>query len=210
MENTIKDTIKNSVEVIKERLFSPMYFYFILAWLITNWKFVYTMLCTSEETIWKEKRILKIDFLQKMYSLEDWNILWSLAKLFFIPAISAVVIVWVLSSFAEKFYEKHEEHKLNKIYIKRELEYRHEVRIYKIQRAIRNAESDKNDIKYADNRDFNNHYDELNGGTVKIGGYDFLPSEVLYKNDYDAYKDALTEYENDRHGDEINVNDLPF
>ena len=42
--DSTKDILEDAKEVVKQRFFSPMYFYFILSWIITNWKFVFALL----------------------------------------------------------------------------------------------------------------------------------------------------------------------
>lgn len=63
------------------------------------------------------------------------------------------------------------------------------------QRKIRDTESDKNRIAYEHHEDFNEYLDSLED-LVEVSGYKFRPSEVLYRNDYEAYKEALEGYMN--------------
>lgn len=72
ISNSIEENGKNLAEVIKERLFSPMYFYFIIAWVITNWNFVYALLFADEEIVFKAKNLLKVEFLSQFYKFDSW------------------------------------------------------------------------------------------------------------------------------------------
>jgi len=193
--DTISDAVRNVVEITRERIFTPMYFYFLGAWIVTNWKFVYSLLFVNEETILQTYQVLKVDYLAQMYSLE-WllPLLNSILKLLIIPLISSFVIIWWLSKLSEMFFQKHEEHQMNKRVIKRDVEYREKVHYAKSKREIREQELD-NKIKYVGNKGFNEWLDEQNEG-VNIGRASMLPSDVLYNTDYKAYEAALDDYIN--------------
>lgn len=182
------DAIKNTNELIRERLFSPMYFYFLIAWVVTNWKFVYVLLFVEEETIIRGYRMLKVDYLEQMYQC-GW---WSVAQLLVIPAVSTFVIVWWFSKLSEMFFKKHETHLMNKRAIKSELEYTEKYKKSKSERAVREV-SEAQKIKYEDNRDFNDSLDEQNPDVI-VSSQSLLPSEVLYNTDYQAYVDQLDEW----------------
>lgn len=186
--HTASDALKSASEIAKERIFTPMYFYFLGAWIITNWKFVYVLLLADEHVILGTKGILKVDYLAQMYGF-NFN---SALHLVIIPIITSYLIVWWLSIVSEKFYQRHEEHQMNKRAIKRLVEYREKVLFFKSQREIREQQLD-DAIKYEDNREYN---DQINASNpeVQVNGVPMLPSEVLYKTDYLAYKTGLDEY----------------
>lgn len=193
-----KENYNNLSEVIKERVFSPMYFYFLIAWIITNWKFVYVFFFLDPKFIFESQKTNKIALLESFYSMDLWfPIICSIAKLIVIPAVSAFVVVWWLSRLSEKFYEKTERHKINKRVILNTLAYEEKVSYAAKQREIRDIESDKNPIRYDENKDFNEWYD-YNNENVVIGEYDFLPSESLYNNDFTAYKEELQNFRSTR------------
>jgi hypothetical protein len=184
--------LNDTKEVIKERFFSPMYFYFIIAWIITNWKFVYALLFVYRKDINQDK----INYLIGFYPIEEFGTgIWSLSKLFVIPAFWAFIIVWKLSQLSEKFFRRNEEYKMNIEAIKRGLIYEklRKERIEDIK--IKELEVEKKDIDYKDNIDFNEDYDNFNE-VVKLSGSDFLASEILYNSDYDLYVETLNDYLN--------------
>lgn len=194
IKETVKEIYKNVSEVFTERVFRPMYFYFIISWAIINWKFLYVFLFGNEEIIIEQKSILKIEYLTSLYQWSSWlEIGCSLLSLLILPAISSFVVVWWLSRLSEKFFEKNEQYKFNILSIKRKLEYKNKVDHAKEQRAIRDAESDKKDIRYEDNAEFNDDFDSVSDDVV-LAGANFKPSEVLYNNDYDLYLEALREF----------------
>ncbi len=191
MSDSIVDTLKNTtddiLEIAKERLFSPMYFYFIIAWVITNWKFVYVFLFADEEFL----KIPKLDYLVSLYPCYTWqNILWNSMVLFIIPAISAYIAVWWMSRISEKFYERYEQFKINQFVIRRKLDYTAKVQEANEKREIREIEADKKNTDFEDNPDFNDYIDEWSND-VEVMGIRIRPSEVLYNNDYPAYKQEL-------------------
>lgn len=193
MSETIVKNIKNNTEnildVVKERVFSPMYFYFIIAWIISNWKFVYTLFFIDDQYI----KIPKVEYLANFYKVSSSiDFYFNFLHLFIIPAVSTFVAVWWLSKLSEKFYGKNEKHKLNQVSIKKQLVYTAQVEEYTWRKKIRDLESDKNKIKYEDNESFNDYYDQ-NNEEIILSGIHFKPSEVLYNNDYEAYKEELSD-----------------
>lgn len=194
ISETVKENWKNLSEVIRERLFSPMYSYFIIAWLITNRKFIYVLFSTDENIILSTKKILKVEFLSQFYNFNTFEFwILSLSKLIIIPAISAFIAVWWLTILSENFYKKYKQHKQNKRIIDRELIYEEKVKIAKSEKEIRDIEFDKKSIKYEDNDYFNDFIDEFSERVI-VGGIEMRPSEVLYNNDYEAYKEQFEEW----------------
>lgn len=198
--NTISNAVKSVVEITKERIFTPMYFYFLGAWIVTNWKFAYTLLFVNEETILQTHQVLKVDYLAQMYSFEWFlPLLNSVLELLIVPIVSSFVIIWWLSKLSEMFFQKHEEHQMNKRVIKRDVDYREKVHYAKSERVIREQELDKR-VKYEDNKDFNEWIDdtEENGEPMFVLGVPILPSHALYNTDYEGYKDRLNQWENEQ------------
>jgi hypothetical protein len=153
----IKEDIK---EIVNERFYSPMYFYFIIAWIITNWKFVYVLFFSNEGFLFGNLHLLKINYLISFYPINNYfDILYNIAVLLLIPAFFSYLAVWWFTILSEIFYKKYELHKQNKRVIQREIEYTEKVRFAKVEREVRDIESDKNDIKYEDNKEFNETLD---------------------------------------------------
>ncbi len=201
------EILEDAKEVVKQRFFSPMYFYFILSWIITNWKFVYALVFVSSEDI----SIEKLDYLIEFYPIFwfcpwDWNLfgltLLTVLKLILIPAFSTYFFVWWFSRFSEKFYERNEIFKQNIQAINRRLDYKEKVKIAKEQRRIRDEESDTSEIRYEDHDDFNQYINE-GQENITLLGVDYLPSEALYNTDIEAYKAELNEYMSNREVDDL-------
>ncbi len=134
-----------------------MYFYFIIAWIITNWEFTYILLFADEQYL----SMPKIVILSHLYDAHHWlDYIWNILKLLVIPAASAYFAVWWLSMLSERFYEKYEQYKINKTVIKRKLDYTAKVKEANEQRTIRDIEADKKQINYEDNSDFNDYLDD--------------------------------------------------
>lgn len=195
MQETTEKIKDEVVEVLKERFFSPMYFYFILAWLVANWGFVYVMLFGGSSLFVGGVQISKIDFLFNFYKFGTLSAASSsLLHLFVVPAIFSFVAVWWLTVASEKFFEKYETFKQNKKVIQRKLEYAEKVRFVKMEREVREAESGGKDIQYEDNGEFNDSLDS--DGPIDVAGVMMIPSQVLYDRDYEAYKESLNEWKN--------------
>lgn len=185
-----KEIIKDTKEVVIERFFSPMYFYFILAWIIYNWTFVYSLLFVESSTLEK----YKVDYLLSFYPTDTFlKVLHNFWCVLLGPAVSTYLLIWWVSKLSEKSFERFEMYKSNKRTIKRGLEYTEKVKIAKEQRKIRDEESDKNEIGYNDNEEFNSWLDD-NQEDVQVSGVNYLPSEVLYNTDYESYKEQLNDF----------------
>jgi len=91
-----------------DRMKSPMYSSFAIAWLITNWRVRYITIFTSEEYLFKQNIANKLDYIERFYQF--WSVLeWlcTLWKLVIIP----VILVWryidVLSRIEIKIYNRY-------------------------------------------------------------------------------------------------------
>lgn len=190
--DTASKAFEKAGEIVQDRLFSPMYFYFLISWIVTNWKFVYTLLFVDQDMILKTQQILKVDYLAQMY---HWDIS-SVLHLAVVPIISSFVFVWWLSVVSNEFYRKHEENQMEKRSVLRAVEYKEKVKQAISERVMRDAESDTG-VKYTDNTEFNDYLDNL-GENVTVAGLEMLPSEVLYNTDRKAYEDQLYSWTNER------------
>lgn len=195
--DTAKEIAQDAKDVIKQRFFSPMYFYFGISWIITNWKFVFAFLFIDSDDIYGEK----LDYLVSFYPINwPWvwsdlpTTLWSISKLLIIPALSAAVFVWWFSQLSEKFYKRNETFKINKQTIKRKLDYKEKVNISEEQRKIRDTESDNPEFRYEDKTEFNEWFDEKFDENVKVGSLEYTPSEVLFNTDFESYKNEYNLY----------------
>lgn len=187
--NSIRDHSETLLKMFMERFSSPMYFYFGIAWIITNWDFVYAFFFTDQSVLKDLRQITKVEYLIGFYQFSFWSFL----KLFVIPAISAYIAVWWLSRISEEFFRKYESYKINKRTILRELDYAEKVAIARRERKIRDSESDKKEVRYEDNDEFNTDFDD-NSDIVRVAWISMRPSEVLYNTDYEAYKEQLQEW----------------
>jgi len=187
-----KEILKDTKEVVIERFFSPMYFYFIMAWIIYNWTFVYSLLFVDSTKFKK----YKLDYLLSFYPTSGfWDYVHNFWYVLLGPALSTYVLIWWISIWSEKSFKRFEEYKLNKKTIKRLLEYKEKVKIAKEEREIRDQESDKPEIRYNDNQEFNEWFDSSQE-VIKVGKLTLTPSEVLFNADFASYKVALEEYNN--------------
>ena len=187
---TAKKLWDDTLWIFKERFLSPMYFYFIVAWIITNWKFVYVLLFVNQSDI----KIDKLQYMINLYPTDTWYALFrSFCELVLIPAVTSFIAIWWFTILSNIFYEKYERFKQNKKVIDRLLIYEEKVIISKEERKIRDVESDKKDIRYEDHQEFNELYDSDKDNII-VWDYEFLPSEALYNTDYQAYKNEYTKY----------------
>ena len=188
--NTAKEIAQDAKDVIKQRFFSPMYFYFGISWVITNWKFLYVLLFVEQS----DMKIWKLHYLISFYPIgEPLPFIWSILRLLLIPAFSAYLFVWFFSQLSEKFYKRNETFIMNKKAIKRGLDYdfKRQEKVESIE--LRELEVAERVVSYQDNTEFNEDYDSLNE-IISLSGATFLPSQLLYDSDYDLYVESLNEY----------------
>ena len=144
----------------------------------------------------KELKKLKVDYLLSFYPVDSFsNIALNVWYVFVGPAISTILFIWCFSILSELSYKRFEQYKTNKRTIKRLLDYEEKVKIAKEEREIRDQESDKPEVRYIDHEDFNKWLDDSQDNVV-VGSLSYSPSEVLYNTDYQSYKEALEEYNN--------------
>jgi hypothetical protein len=190
VKNFTKEILKDTKEIVIERFFSPMYYYFLMAWIIYNWTFVYSLLFV-ESTNFKK---FKLDYLLSFYpTIGFWDYVHNFWYVLLGPAVSTYILIWWISIWSEKSFERFEKYKSNKRTIKRKLEYEEKYIVAKEQRKIREEESDKPEIRLIDNQEFNEWFDE-NNEEVSIAGVPYRASEALYYTDFESYKEALEEY----------------
>ena len=207
---TGKELLEDVKEVVRQRFFSPMYFYFILSWIITNWKFVFALLFIDSDDIYGEK----LDYLIEFYPVYwffpwEWSqfglTLWSISKLILIPALSSYLFMWWFSRLSEKFYERNETFKQNKQTLKRKLDYKEKLKIAEEQRKIRDEQSDTPEFRYEDQIEFNKSFDGQFEENVKVGSLEYKPSEVLFNTDFESYKDEFNLYLAEKGKDKSNI-----
>lgn len=187
-----KEILKDAKEVVIERFFSPMYFYFIFAWIIYNWTFIYSLLFVDSEKF----KNFKLDYLLDFYPTNDfWDYVCNFWYVLLGPAFSTYLLIWWASWCSERVYGKFESYKSNKKTIKRLLDYEEKVKIAKEEREIRDQESDKPKIRYIDNEEFNEWFDDKYEDVI-IAEVAYKPSEALFNTDYESYKSEYEDYLN--------------
>lgn len=78
---------------IKNRLSTPLYGVYILAWAAFHWEFLYTAFLVSEEKVWQKAGQLKNEYLMEHYfDPSEWRFYAS----WLIPAIITYLVIWIL------------------------------------------------------------------------------------------------------------------
>ena len=60
----LKNGIENGIDKI---LSSPFYGYFLISWSLVNWKLLYITTFVSNESIIQQEKMLKIDYVVKLF-----------------------------------------------------------------------------------------------------------------------------------------------
>lgn len=97
--NEITKSIKNN---IYEKITSPLWWTFIITWLVWNWQLTYTTIFVSWDKIYEKYEILKIEYIiEKIY---DWSyhfftlpiIVDYITYWFIWPILSTIIILWFI------------------------------------------------------------------------------------------------------------------
>jgi len=111
-DNEIALSLKSA---IKERLVGAMYGTFIISWCIWNWEAIYITFFVSQDLILETTKQLKIDYLLTSYSwVGFWSGFWQLTKLLFGPAVSTILIIWLVSKLDFLCFKKNYSNKIGK------------------------------------------------------------------------------------------------
>lgn len=99
-----KEFISYIATSVEEKINSTMYGSFILSWCLWNWKSIYITFFVDQDKIKEIYGVLKSDYLSNLYQLSSWgSVLWTVAQIILLPAITAYLIVFQLYKI-EKFF----------------------------------------------------------------------------------------------------------
>jgi len=118
MKNILKenDIIDSINEEFKERIKSPFYGTFAIAWIISNWKAIYITFFVNQDLIYKTSEKLKLEYILDLYYIETVpKIIPPLLKVIILPAIYTYFIIWILSKLDYLVFEKNDKNQLKKI-----------------------------------------------------------------------------------------------
>lgn len=139
--------VKDEVNVIiRERLSSPFYGSFLVAWLVINWQFLFSALFIDEDKIWKLHHILKIDYLVGQYFPYDTieHAFSTVARISIIPFLSACFAIFILQRYILiPFYKKNQDHETHKELYK----FQKQIEVEKEKLTLSQVEKKSIDIK---------------------------------------------------------------
>lgn len=117
----MKEIITSLHNDFRDKMASPIYGIFIVAWAVFNWNFLYALFFLSEEKIWYATNgMLKNDYL--LYRYFDFHSLFFYLKLI-VPVGITYFLIWHFPKFISiPAYEKSEENNFQKKLIKNRLE----------------------------------------------------------------------------------------
>ncbi|QQR76340.1 hypothetical protein IPJ63_02435 [Candidatus Nomurabacteria bacterium] len=108
---TIKDFFGDNNEfvasfdlAIKERITSPFYGYFIVSWLMVNWKIIYIAFFINQEEIYNKYNVLRNEYLSTIFpSIYSWDHWFNFLIL---PILLTFFFFWVSPKITRIFYRK--------------------------------------------------------------------------------------------------------
>lgn len=194
----IWDSLNSMGKILEERVFSPMYFYFIISRILWNRKFVYVLLFVDQTGLIEEK----LNLMSSFYSFDGW---WSFFGMLFGILLWPLCTTWLaiqpltwLSNKVTKYYEEKQQVKRLEIH---SLQFQEKLLKAYEEKQQQEKEARKNMIEYKANPTFNDRIDN-EYPSIEIWEMTGFPvSEALYHTDYQAYISLLENYK-----DEINNN----
>lgn len=199
MTDKLWNFFKTTGKILEERIFSPMYFYFIISRVLWNWKFVYVLLFVDQSNLMREK----LDLMTSFYTFDScWSFLLTLLHLLLWPLFTTWLAIqpltW-LSNEITKYYEKKQQVKRIEIH---SLQFKETILKAAEEKQQQEKEARKLKIDYDPSSKFNEWinqtFDPSGWKGIQIGEVTVFPvSEALYYTDYDAYISLLESYKND-------------
>lgn len=194
MVDKLWNFLKTIGKILEERVFSPMYFYFIISRVLWNWKFVYVLLFVDQSNLMREK----LDLMTSFYTFDSWwcfllTVLYLLWWPLFTTWLAIQPLTW-LSNKITKYYEKNQQVKRLEIH---KLQFQEILLKAYEEKQQQEKEARKNMLEYKKNPDFNDRIDN-EYPSIEIWEMTGFPvSEALYHTDYQAYISLLENYKND-------------
>lgn len=108
MESKDKNEFVESIKkAVRERISSPLYGTFLIAWLLFNWKVAYLTIFVDGEILLELGQVNKLDYILSLYEFSNFKyIALSIFQLAIGPAISVFLYFWVLSHVADRIIKK--------------------------------------------------------------------------------------------------------
>ena len=194
MVDKLWNFLKTAGKILEERVFSPMYFYFIISRVLWNWKFVYVLLFVDQSNLMREK----LDLMTSFYTFDSWwcfllTVLYLLWWPLFTTWLAIQPLTW-LSNKITKYYEKNQQVKRLEIH---KLQFQEILLKAYEEKQQQEKGTRKNMLEYKENPGFNDRIDN-EYPSIEIWEMTGFPvSEALYHTDYQAYISLLENYKND-------------
>lgn len=87
---------------LEERISSPFYGYFIVGWIITNWKLVYASFFLDQDKIFQKTGLLRNEYIQTIFPVDQWFWL----NFFIIPIAFTLVFFWISPYWTRPIFRK--------------------------------------------------------------------------------------------------------
>lgn len=98
------EVVQSTQIAVSDRLSSPFYGYFIIAWIVTNWHFLYISFFIDQEKLFEKTGLLRNEYLfsilPQYQELQFW---W---KFFILPLALTILFFWVFPYGTRVFYRK--------------------------------------------------------------------------------------------------------
>tara|TARA_B100000745_G_scaffold272880_1_gene200987 strand:- start:4572 stop:5354 length:783 start_codon:yes stop_codon:yes gene_type:complete len=113
MNNFLNSLLGDSHEIseslnkaLDERLSSPFYGFFILAWLSVNWQIPYTALFQDQELLLIEKGLLRAEYISSELIPSTLSLEW-IFYFFILPFWITIIVFWPMQYVTRFFYRKY-------------------------------------------------------------------------------------------------------
>lgn len=99
----------DSTEIaLNDRVASPFYGYFLISWLMLNWRLPYVAFFVGEEYIYEKTGLIRIEYLDTLayFPTTFYEFMWFLLKSLVGPFFLTIVFFWFLFPISKSFYRK--------------------------------------------------------------------------------------------------------
>lgn len=174
-------------DTVNEKLKSPFWRNFIIAWFTWNWKVWYITFFVNEEKIWN-----KIDYINQLYTYIDYYnmfpALWYIINWIIIPWIISFLIVFIITEYITHIFLK-KQYELDKkeLDIKNEYISKKSDSIDKLNELLSKEEKVIEKEKNIEDIKEKNQYEEWDNDYKKINSFTLTTlSKLIYSNQWDV------------------------
>lgn len=90
--------LKSIFDSFENRLTNPLYGTFVVTWILTNWRLVYSVLFLDQAIVFQKSGLLKNEYIWNYFFIQvsGW---WQVLDYFIIPVVLTILIIWIFPKY---------------------------------------------------------------------------------------------------------------